>query len=155
MEKLADMLDVKGYQTQFTYIANPVTLLYSDQVPEGLEESIGRLGIADRLEKRPLKAQFEGIAPDTDYDAVILNYYHERRPLLRHKRDKYFLHLNYQSIEAYEPSDAWKWITENFDIVDTEPNKCLQRFIGLVCKIRTNFPHASILIINFKYMIRV
>ena len=92
--KPRDILNAKGYETDMTYIANPATLLYSDRIPDNLAETIARLKIADRLEKRTLAYQFEGVSAKTTYDAVFVNYYQELRPLLRHKTEKYFLHLN-------------------------------------------------------------
>jgi hypothetical protein len=149
LEKLSGILKAKGYQTHFTYIGNPVTLLYSEHIPDGLPENLRRFRIEDRLEKRTLEAQFEGISPRTDYDVIFVNYYHEQRPVLRHRAEKYFLHLNFQAVKHYEPPQAWKWLSENFSIVDINPGKYLHRFTGLITKIRKNFPKSSIIISSF------
>ena len=148
LERPKDILKARGYDIDWVYMANPVTLTYRDRIPEGLSEAIDRLHIADRLERRTLPYQFEGIAPEKSYDLVFVNYYHELRPLLRHKKSKYFLHINFNAVRDYEPPHAWEWITDNFDIVDTAPEKYLERFIGLVLKIRENHPKAGIIIIN-------
>ena len=147
-EHLTDPLHAKGYNTDMTYIANPATLLYSDRIPDGLADTLARLGITDRLEKRTLAYQFEGISAETTYDVVFVNYYQEQRPVLRHKTEKYLLHLNYQAIKAFEPPEVWDWISQNFDIVDTKPANYHQRFTGLILKIRQKFPDAAIIIVN-------
>lgn len=151
LENLSDILQARGHENRFIYIANPVTLLYSDGIPEGLANTLQELGIEDRLEKRTLTSQFGGLSEGTEYDVVFVNYYHELRPLLRHRKEKYFLHLNYQAIKDHEPAMAWEWVSRNFDVVDTDPNKYLHRLTGLIFKIRRNFPQATIILINKFY----
>lgn len=153
-DKPKEILHAKGYETHFTYLANPVTLLHSVSIPDGLREATVRLNIEDRLERRTLNSQFEGISPEKSYDVVFINYYHEQRPLLLHKTDKYFLHLNFQAIKAYDPPQVWDWVIQNFVIVDTLPDKYIERFIGLVFKIRNNYPKACIIIINKFYPVK-
>ena len=143
-----EILNAKGYETHLTYMANPVTLLSADRIPDGLEEQITRLGITDRLERRTLACQFEGISAERNYDVIFVSYYQELRTLLRHKREKYFLHLNFRAIKAFEPPATWEWVLQNFDIVDTEPEKYIQRLTGLLFKIRKNFPTSSIIVVN-------
>lgn len=148
LERLSDLLIERGYDLHFTYIANPVTLLSTNGVPDGLEEALTEFNIRDRLEKRTLKSQFEGISPGAEYDVVFVNYYHELRPLLRHKKENYFFHLNFEAIKTHESSAAAAWMTRNFDVADTVPEKYLERFTGLLLGIRNNFPQASIVIVN-------
>ena len=148
LEKPNEILNARGYDSHFTYIANPVTLLHSKRIPDGLAEAIAQLDIEDRLEHRSLASQFEGISSETSYDIVFINYYHEQRPLLRHKKEKYLLHLNFQAIQSFDPPRAWNWITQHFDIVDILPEKYLERFVRLIFKIRKHFPKASIVLIN-------
>jgi hypothetical protein len=134
LEELAQLLRARGHETHFTYIANPLTLLYSDRIPEGLPEMTAHFQIEDRLEKRALSAQFQGISPENDCDVIFVYYYHELRPLLHHRREKYFLHLNFQAVRAFEEDHL-----RDMGALFTENLKKTRRFLKLRNNFRTVF----------------
>lgn len=128
-----------GMAVDFASLASPSTLLASPgRVPPELAARITASGAGEYLHTRELADQFLPPPAEARPEALVVNLFHENRPLWRHEREGFVFYLDPQ---ARDRSALLRdWLDAHCRAIVANPATYLDRLAAMLLRLREALP---------------
>jgi hypothetical protein len=147
MQFCAEAAAAAGLDVSFASLASPLTLTASPgAVPQLVADLIAGAGVEEYLHTRELIDQFAPPPATPRPEALVVNLFHENRPLLLHKKAKYCFYLDPTALER-KPG-LKRAMERHFDAIMPNPAGYLDRFAAMLLLFRERLPGLPILVIG-------
>jgi len=145
MQFCAEAAAAAGCTVSFASLASPLTLTASPGfVPPLVASLISGAKVGEYLHSRELVDQFVPPAADPKAEALVLNLFHENRPLFLHKTDGYAFYLDPNAF-AGKPA-LGRAMDRHFQAIVPKPASYLDRYAALLLLLRERLPGLPILV---------
>ena len=145
MQFCAEAAASAGCDVSFASLASPLTLTASPGfVPPLVTSLISGAKVGEYLHSRELVDQFVPPAADPKAEALVINLFHENRPLFLHKTDGYAFYLD---PNAYAGKPALgRAMDRHFQAIVPKPAVYLDRYAAMLLLLRERLPGLPILV---------
>uniref|UniRef100_I2Q0Q9 Uncharacterized protein n=1 Tax=Desulfovibrio sp. U5L TaxID=596152 RepID=I2Q0Q9_9BACT len=145
MQFCAEAAGKAGLPAAFASLASPVTLLRSPgAVPPLVSAMVAEAGVAEFLHTRELADQFLPPPTHPAPTALVVNLFHENRPLWLHERDGYAFYLDPEALAA-APA-LGRIMARHFRSIVPNPATYLDRLAGMLLLYREALPGVPLLV---------
>lgn len=145
MQFCAEAAAAAGQTVAFASLASPTTLLASPgHVPPKLTAMIRAAGAAEYLHTRELADQFLPPPASPRPTALVINLFHENRPLWLHGREGYAFYLDPAAREASPLLAAW--LDRDCRSIVANPATYLDRLAALLLRYREALPEIPLVV---------
>ncbi|MHC1710982.1 MAG: hypothetical protein AB9872_02345 [Solidesulfovibrio sp.] len=147
MQFCAEAAAAAGMAVEFASLASPMTLLTSPgRVPPLLAEILAATGVGEYLHTRELADQFLPPAKTPRPTALVVNFFHENRPLFLHHREGYAFYLDPDALAA-TPA-LRRFIERHFQSIIPNPATYLDRLAAMLVLFREALPGVPLLVVG-------
>jgi len=145
MQFCAEAAANAGMEAAFASLASPMTLTASPgRVPPLVADLIHAAKVGEFLHTRELADQFLPPPADPEPQALIVNLFHENRPLFLHNRDGYAFYLDPQ---AFDVAPALgRAVKRHFQTIIPNPATYLDRLAAMLLLFRKALPGVPLLV---------
>lgn len=134
-----------GLSVSFASLASPATLLASPgRVPPELTARITATGAGEYLHTRELVDQFLPPPATPRPEALVVNLFHENRPLWRHERDGYVFYLDPEAREHFPV--VRDWLDAHCRAIVANPATYLDRLAAMLLRFRASLPGVPLVV---------
>lgn len=145
MQFCAEAAAAAGQAVTFASLASPLTLLRSPgRVPQRLAALIDATGTNEYLHTRELAEQFLPPAFETRPDALVVNLFHENRPLWLHSREHYVFYLDPAARDRSPRLAAW--LDRECQPIAPNPDTYLDRLAEMLLGFREALPGVPLVV---------
>lgn len=145
MQFCAEAAAAAGQAVTFASLASPMTLLRSPgRVPPELAERIAAAEAGEYLHTRELADQFLPPAAAPRPEALVVNLFHENRPLWLHVREGYVFYLD-PAARHRSPALA-AWLDRECRSIAPNPASYLDRLAAMLLRFREALPGVPLLV---------
>ena len=145
MQFCAEAAAATGQAVSFASLASPMTLLASPgRVPPKLAALIQAAGAGEFLHTRELADQFLPPPATPAPRALVLNLFHENRPLWLHVRDNYVFFLDPSAADTAPVLAAW--LDRECRAIVANPAGYLDRLAALLERFRDALPGVPLIV---------
>jgi hypothetical protein len=147
MEFCAGAAAEAGLPVAFASLASPSTLLASPgRVPPRLAAMVAATGAGEYLHTRELADQFLPPPAEPRPTALVVNLFHENRPLWRHDRDGYMFYLDPGARERFPVLAGW--LDRECRMIVANPATYLDRLAAMLLRWRQALPGVPLLVVG-------
>ncbi|KHK01561.1 hypothetical protein [Desulfovibrio sp. TomC] len=147
MQFTAEAAAAAGEDVSFASLASPLTLTASPGViPPLVTALIDGARAREYLHTRELGDQFLPPAATPGTTALVLNLFHENRPLFLHKTDRYAFYLDPAAF-ARKPA-LGRAVEAQFQTIVPNPASYLERYAAMLHLLRERLPGLPILVVG-------
>jgi len=145
MQFCAEAAAAAGQAVTFASLASPMTLLRSPgRVPAALAAVIAAADAGEYLNTRELADQFLPPPAEPRPEALIVNLFHENRPLWLHVRDQYVFYLDPAARQASPALAAW--LDRECRSIAANPASYLDRLAAMLLRFREALPGVPLIV---------
>jgi hypothetical protein len=139
MQFCAEAAAAAGLPVSFASLASPATLLASPgRVPLELAALLDMPEAEEYLHTRALADQFLPPPATPRPEALVINLFHENRPLWRHERDGYVFYLDPEAQDRFPI--LRRWLSRHCRLIVANPATYLDRLAALLLRWREALP---------------
>ena len=146
MDFLSRAMIDRGFDCAYRVLASPFTYTSSPgEIPAELDEMVRTMELGDYFYDRSLRNQFQMISPDDEKpELIVMNLFHENKPLFIHNEDKYIFFMD---PAAWENNPALEeWMKTRCGMIQPNPATYLKRFGEMLATVRRFHPDAPIIV---------
>ncbi len=147
MQFCAEAARAAGLEASFASLASPMTLAVSPgRVPPLLAEMLASAGVGEYLHTRELADQFLPPPAVPRPEALVVNLFHENRPLFLHDREGYAFYLDPNAFDA--APGLGRFVNRHFRAIVPNPATYLDRLASMLLAYRAALPEVPILVVG-------
>jgi hypothetical protein len=145
MQFCAEAATAAGQAVSFASLASPSTMLASPgSVPPKLAAMVRAAGVEEYLHTRELADQFLPPPASPRPEALVVNLFHENRPLWLHDREGYVFYLDPAAREVSPVLTAW--LDRDCRLIVANPATYLDRLADMLLRFRGALPGVPLIV---------